>query len=482
MGNLTIVKKWPEGIRRVETSDPWVGGEEGTANIQAKQIGGALEYLKDFADEVEAARGSENSLLEKIEKRGVDAQNILSKFFYSADVPIAASVETVDTEKGGLLEIDGIQTKAGDLVLLKNQSDEKQNGFWEVQTGAWNRYAGYTESEKDCFTYKLIPIDGGKENAGRIYFLDSDSYKINADNLVFKEAAFSYKAQAGKAVIRDRNGKIQDVEQIVEDNGVSVSALVDESKCRNLLNVLGVRTERSDKPASAEELKTAMEILHRKINADGQADWSDLRLGDYLDLPELNDGETTYKWNGEYKNLRIMISAFNLYKNAGYPENTKNHIVFTFRNCVLNRRMNSSNTNAGGYAASELAAYLDGGFKTGLEAMLGNYLYAIHRLLSTKGSWAWKQHTVFLPTEREVWGTGVWGELRWDGGFQAQYPIFRDSALYKVKRHNGSRIWWWNGSPREENAADFCECNHTGHANHINASASGGVAPAFCVA
>lgn len=482
MADLTIIKQWPKGIRRVETTDPWVGGEEGTANIQAKQIGGALLYLKDFADEVQTARGAENSLFERIEKRGVDAQNILSKFAYIEKTPCAASTGSIDVVKGGLLVIDGVQTKAGDLVFLKDQSDKKQNGFWEVQTGAWNRYTGYTAVDTDCFTYKLITIDTGNTNKGKIYFLDDDSYKIDADSLEFKEAAFSYEAYPGKALIRDRSGKIKDVEKLVEDSGVSISALVDESKCRNLLDVLGIRTVHSDEPASKDELKHAMKLLHDKINADGQADWQSLRLGDYLDLPELHDGETTYKWNGEYKNLRIMISAFNLYKNAGYPENTKNHIVFTFRNCVLTRQMNDSNTNSGGYSASKLAAYLDSGFKSGLEAVLGNYLYKVARVLSTKNDWSWKEHTVFLPTERELWGTCVWGEQRWDGGYQGQIPIFRDSALYKVKRHNGSRAWWWNASPRSDDAVSFCYCNGIGSASCYYASGSGGVAPAFCVA
>ena len=228
MANLTIIKQWPTGIRRVETTDPWVGGEDGTANIQAKQIGGALAYLKDFADEVQAARGAETSLSARIEKRGVDAQNILSKFAYIETVPAAASIEHIDVVKGGLLVIDGIKTKAGEVVFLKDQSDKKQNGFWEVQTGAWNRAAGYTAADTDCFTYKLITIDAGNTNKGRIYFLDDDSYRIDADNLVFKEAAFSYEAQPGKAVIRDRAGTIKDVEKGDADTLNSAKKYTDE--------------------------------------------------------------------------------------------------------------------------------------------------------------------------------------------------------------------------------------------------------------
>ena len=268
---------------------------------------------------------------------------------------------------------------------------------------------------------------------------------------------------------------------LLEYTNIGASALVDESKCRNLLDVLGIRSVHSDEPASKNELQRAMKLLHDKINADGQADWRDLRLGDYLDLPELHDGQITYKWSGEYKNLRIMISAFNMYKSAGYSENIKNHIVFTFRNCVLTRQMNDSNTNIGGYSASKLSAYLDGGFKTGMEAILGKYLYTINRLLSKKGYFEWQYQTVFLPTEREVWGSCVWSEKYYDGGFQCQYPIFRDSALYKVKRYNGSRIWWWTSSPHDGDTSSFCNCPSFGHPGTYIASGFGGIAPAFCV-
>lgn len=69
-----------------------------------------------------------------------------------------------------------------------------------------------------------------------------------------------------------------------------------------------------------------------------------LRLGDYLDLPEIVMGyergggnaigglnKETQSFNSTYKNTRIIIAAFNPYKNA---DNKKDHILFTFRNCI----------------------------------------------------------------------------------------------------------------------------------------------------
>jgi len=468
--------QWVPDIFRVETTTPWVGGEEGTANIQAKQFAERTAFLKQFADEVEAARGAEPTLLEKIEKRGVDAQNILSLFSYMEAIPKAASTGNVDVSEGGLLAVDGVQTEAGDLVFLKDQEDRKENGFWEAQTGAWNRFEGFTgdEADKDCFTYKLITVGGGTENRGKIFFLDDDSYEIGTDNLVFKEAAFSSEPAPGKAVIRNRRGRLGDI--------IYTDALVDESKARNLLDVLGVRPQNLADPATPEELAAVKAALKERINAEGNPEFRGLGYADYLDLPALG-GNINIPWNGTYKNLRIHIAGFNTYKSAGDTENAKNHIVFQFRNCPLTRRMNAANDNAGGYAASELASFLEGDFKAALTALFGeDFILPVRRLLSTKGAWAWRTDSVFLPTEQEVFGDVVWGEVGHGGGFQAQLPIYRESAVYKVKRYNGSRQWWWEATPAAASAANFCYVNNNGNANNNSASAAGGVAPAFCAA
>jgi hypothetical protein len=81
---------------------------------------------------------------------------------------------------------------------------------------------------------------------------------------------------------------------------------------RNLPGVLGAAT-----------VAGAAGALRQKINADGVPGFSGLQIGDYLDLPSLNDGGTAYMWNEAYKNLRIVISGLNTFKHMGNPENAK---------------------------------------------------------------------------------------------------------------------------------------------------------------
>jgi hypothetical protein len=471
MAFLTVVKQWVEKIWRVELDTRWAGGEDGTANIQAKQLAARTEYLKDFADEVEAARESEDSLLDRIKKTGVEPMKIMAKFDFISDTPVAASTANVDVETGGLMEMDGIVLHVGDLVFLKDQANKKQNGFWQVQTGAWNRYPGYTGN--DCFSYKFIFIKAGEANAGLVFFLDKDVYVIGTDDLEFRESLFSPNSLSGKVLLRDQEGKSEEDEKL--DIALTTHGDMIEGWSRSLLDIFKVNT-----------IAEVMLEIRRRCNNNGEIDNSKrpdfrgIRIGDYLDLPSLDDGTTVYQWNENYKNLRIVVSGFNHYKQAGDTENTENHILFTFRNCPLTKRMNATATNTGGFAASELRTYLEGVFALGLKQAIGDYLCPVRRLLSTKGDWSWSNDTVFLPTEREVWGYPVWGEVDNDGGAQGQYPIFFFTA-YKGKRYNGSRQWYWTATPLASSASNFCYVSGYIRAGHTGASSAGGVAPAFCV-
>jgi len=242
---------------------------------------------------------------------------------------------------------------------------------------------------------------------------------------------------------------------------------------RNLLDVFGKTT-----------VAEVMEILHNKCNGEGKADFSGLMIGDYLDLPSLTVGGTTYTWNADYQNLRIVISGFNHYIYCGRDDvNKKNHILWTFRNVVLQKRMNATTTNAGGYGASELKKYLDEVFEAGLGNALGSsdYLYTIMRTISKKGSTDFVTNTVFLPTEVEVFGVPTYGDDQIAWNTNIQYPIYRDSSFYRVKTYNGVRAWWWEGTPAASDSADFCGVGSSGYSTRSGASlGDGGIAPAFC--
>jgi hypothetical protein len=424
------------------------------------------------------------------------ANNVLGRYAYTPDLPVAASTENVNITAGGEREIDGIACTVGQIVFLKDQTNPKENGFWEVQTGAWNRYAGYTNVNVGCLTHKFVLVEAGTENAGKVFYLENDTYAIGDDNLIFRESIFSPQDLPGKVMIRDKDGRTSEDDKREAAlktallNADSPSDMVD-GVGRNLLEVLGVNT-----------IPEAMAEIRRRCNNNGEInstkipDFSGIKIGDYIDGLDLsniaapNSGAAPQAWNSTYKNNRILVSGFNTYKNAGDTENTENHILFTFRHCIAKGRINSSDTNTGGYQASEARIWLEGAsgdgsgvFAMGLKAALGgNFLYTIRKAHSKKGAYDWNNYTVWLPTEVEVWGRQTYGDELNQYNTNIHLPIFQKGYAFLIKCLNGARNFWWNHTPYAANTSYFCTVNNSGNAHYYIASiTSGGFAPAFCV-
>ncbi len=245
-----------------------------------------------------------------------------------------------------------------------------------------------------------------------------------------------------------------------------------------------------------------------EIDASGVPDFRGIAVGDYLDgidlsaIPAENGGDAGQAWNDTYKNNRIVVSGFNTFKGSGDTETDQNHILFTFRNIPLRKRMNATDTNTGGYPASELRAFLEGvngdgtGAKSGVTTAAflnalkvrlagggsANYILPIRRLLSNKGARVWVTCSLWLPGEEEVFGATTLGEANHGEGLKVQFPIYQTSTVYRGKRYNGARHWWWEQSPFSADVLQFCNVSGYSDASAKSASAVGGCAPAFCVA
>ncbi|MDR2484452.1 MAG: hypothetical protein LBD55_03555 [Treponema sp.] len=68
MGILTEGNTWVESLTQLETSDPVLGGPNGPANTQAKELGSRTKYLKTITDEVVNARGGKANLDERLDR------------------------------------------------------------------------------------------------------------------------------------------------------------------------------------------------------------------------------------------------------------------------------------------------------------------------------------------------------------------------------------------------------------------------------
>jgi hypothetical protein len=246
-----------------------------------------------------------------------------------------------------------------------------------------------------------------------------------------------------------------------------------------------------------------------EIDGSRIPDFCGLMEGDYLDgidlsaIPAENGGDAGQPWNDTYKNNRIVIAGFNTYKGLDSSDTSRNHILFVFRNIPLQKRMNPTNTNAGGYHQSEVRAFLDGtngngtgdyagservttgAFLNTLKAQLGNHIIRIKKILDSsyanKEEWQWNWYSVFLPSENEVFGMNAWGRPGYGDGQKIQYPYYR-SADSRQKKLNGVRSSYWTSTPAAFIPQNFSIHASLDYASHLEATIIRGCAPALCIA
>lgn len=80
-----------------------------------------------------------------------------------------ANFEDIDLE--GELEIDGVQTRANDRVLIWKMENQALNGIYRVKTGRWTRPVGANYGE-NFVPGKSIFVNEGETNAGALFEYD----------------------------------------------------------------------------------------------------------------------------------------------------------------------------------------------------------------------------------------------------------------------------------------------------------------------
>ena len=159
-------------------------------------------------------------------------------------------------------------------------------------------------------------------------------------------------------------------------------------------------------------------------------------------------------------------------------------------------RMNTSNTNSGGWKDSYMRNNICGTSKTStsgrimgaIPADLRNALKSVTKYTnntgnsSSSGAVTATTDYFFLLAEYEVFGNITYSNS-YEANYQQQYAYY-SAGNSKVKyRHNstGSAARWWLRSPRAGRSYDFVRVNVDGTVGRGNAYNSLGFAPGFCV-
>ena len=170
---------------------------------------------------------------------GIAADTVITEITSSTEFIInnAATSTLVDTNVDyiqtlDLLYIDSTRVNNGDRILLKDQTDQKQNGVYFVEDkgsdiAQWILTRAEDFSEWNQLASAVVAVDEGLLNLDTVWFctVNKDSGTIGSTNITFKDLGGSGQ-MLGKARVRvfSYNGQIVD-EDIVVPSDVNSSAV-----------------------------------------------------------------------------------------------------------------------------------------------------------------------------------------------------------------------------------------------------------------
>lgn len=231
--------------------------------------------------------------------------------------------------------------------------------------------------------------------------------------------------------------------------------------------------------------------LHEKIAAQ---DYSGIRMGDYWPIP-LSGTAHDYATDTDFTLNETLLLEFmpNFYAESGDTA-VPPHILVCSRD-LLSKTLQFRSADDVWYDTAATNPWLgshlyqtlnnpDNGIVNLVrQTDIGQYLYAgpngkgMRDVLETKAAGAttatgrgWADRgLLFLPHEREIWGSGPFGEKQ-DGGYCLQWPTFAGSRKRITKYRNGSRYSWWSCSSLAGSSTFICSVNGNGIANSATAS------------
>ena len=208
------------------------------------------------------------------------------------------------------------------------------------------------------------------------------------------------------------------------------------------------------------DYSSAWAWIKARITADNL---NDLYVGDYIPITVNNHI------------VKMQIAGINTYYKTLNPMLGR-HIDFISIDCYPESvKWNTTNYNNGNaqtafpYLASNLYSYLNttlyGYLPQEVKNVITSKVTTLEQRYSGGGqlteSTSWGSTNIgklWVPTEYEVFGSAIWGTLRWSAGQSIQYPIFKDSYRYIIKGigNGGDRSCWWTACASSGYSTQVC--------------------------
>lgn len=152
----------------------------------------------------------------------------------------------------------------------------------------------------------------------------------------------------------------------------------------------------------------------------------------------------------------------------------------------LAAKMNTANSNAGGFAQSEMRTVtlvsVLALFPTDVQDAMSEVLVLSGTGVGTTSGTSSSANKLFLAAEMELYASRRYsiGDAECPLG-QFDYYKTHNNNSDRIKQRDGSNQWYWLRSPASGYNNSFCVVNYSGASDVYNANVDGGVAPFFAI-
>ena len=364
----------------------------------------------------------------------------------------------------------------------------------------------YTVSKSGTYIFKVTTDSGKTKNIKakvnnilsapqiRIDNVTWNSFRINVENDYPEGAITEYRYSVGGTV----------KQQGTTDKSYTVTGLAEVTKYSNIKVIAYINSV--SKESNVEEITTKsneIEYSWEEIAEMAQAISNDTSITDDSDTAIVNGKTLTVGQKKTLDGKTVRILGFNhdtlSEPSTAYGSSTatgKAGISFEYVDFLTSTRMNSSRTNSGGWANTELRGILNGttynslSIKNSIKKVKKEYIPTYNTaptIMPTTDDYIW------LLSCGEIWDNGYNGgvtrgiAIATEGKQYKYYKINLESTEYSTstnitkKPSASSSNWWWLRSPCYGYSDGFCGVLSSGNCGIDAASSSGGVVPGFAI-
>ena len=174
----------------------------------------------------------------------------------------------------------------------------------------------------------------------------------------------------------------------------------------------------------------------------------------------------------------------------GETSETACGFVVEFADIISRHAMNSTDTNVGGWPASEMRTYVNGTIYNALPSDLQGVIIST-KVISSHGKTSGETNftssdKLYLLSIKEVWNDGTGYATAEAETKQLDYykskGVTPQNASEAIKQYNGSAYWWWLRGATTSFTDTFYRVSNLGEWSSDYASYTRGVSPAFRIA